>query len=45
LPFRGALYLDREELRESLYTCNNLSMMRTVYDCMFFTAVKADAPQ
>lgn len=33
----------REELRESLYTCNTLSMMRTVYDCMFFTATKVTA--
>lgn len=33
----------REELRESLYTCNTLSMMRTVYDCMFFTATKVPA--
>jgi carnosine N-methyltransferase len=32
--------LEREETRTCVYSCDQRSMMRTVYECMFFTARK-----
>lgn len=32
--------LERSEMRESAYTCNVKSMLKSIYNCSFFTAVK-----
>jgi len=37
--------LEREEMRKCTYASNHKSMMRTHYDCIFFTALKDNTPK